>query len=327
MRLLVIKLSSLGDLFHALPTVARIHEAWGAEIDWVTNKSYVDLVRRFSPVKRVIGFPRQHFFSNAGNFLKEVRQDKYDYVFDMQGLLKSALTARAARSAKIIGPSFHREGSRLFYSSVTGPKNKNRHAVEENLDLLDHLGIERSPLKFPVIFDRPASLPSGPRIGLLPCSRWKTKNWPPEHFVEVARALSSQAQVFIFGAPEDRDVCVHIAAQAGDGVTDMCAKTSLVELGGWLAAMDLVITVDSGPMHMAAAAGTPVLAVFGATDHRRTGPFGAQHKVLHRDDLACRPCLSRNCQLKERDIRCLTGLTPERVIIAAREQLERKRPV
>jgi heptosyltransferase I len=326
MRVLVIKLSSLGDLFHALPTVARIHEVWGAEIDWVTNKAYVDLVRRFSPVKRVIGFPRQQFISGAGAFLREVRQEQYDYVFDMQGLLKSAITARSARSGKIIGPSFHREGSGLFYSAVAGPKNKNRHAVEENLDLLDHLGIERGPLKFPVTFDRPASIPSGPRIGLLPCSRWKTKNWPPEHFIEVARALSAQARVFIFGAPEDRDVCAHIAGQAGEGVTDMCAKTSLVELGGWLAAMDLVITVDSGPMHMAAAAGTPVLAVFGATDHRRTGPYGARHKVLHRDDLACRPCLSRTCQLKERDMRCLVGLTPDRVITAARELLERKRP-
>jgi ADP-heptose:LPS heptosyltransferase len=105
----------------------------------------------------------------------------------------------------------------------------------------------------------------------------------------------------------------------------MCAKTSLVELGGWLSSMDLVITVDSGPMHMAAAAGIPVLAVFGATDHRRTGPYGSRHKVLVREDLSCRPCLSRTCLLKERDIRCLGGLSPDQVIAAARDMLARVR--
>lgn len=321
MRVLVIKLSSLGDLFHALPAVSRVHEAWGAQIDWVTNQAYVELVRHFTPVSRVIAFPRKNFFTHAGELLSDLRRDEYDYVFDMQGLLKSALTARAARAGKRIGPSFYREGASIFYDEVTGPRNKNRHAVVENMDLLDHLGLAHATITFPVKFDQPVNLPNEPRIGLLPRSRWKTKNWPPEHFVKVAKELSSNSRIYLFGAPEDRDVCRFIAAQAGSNVTDMCAQTSLVELGGWLAAMDLVITVDSGPMHMAAATGTPVLAVFGATDHRRTGPFGDQHRVLHRDDLACRPCLSRTCQLKERDIRCLVGLSPEQVIAPARDML------
>jgi len=323
MRILVIKLSSLGDLFHALPAVARIHDEWGALVDWVTNDTYVKLVREFGPVNRVIGFPRQNFAAHAGSFLRELRRDSYDYVFDMQGLLKSALTARAARTKKRIGPSFHREGSHFFYSAVTGPRNKNRHAVDENFDLLDYLGIPKGPPEFPVNFEKPRGLPPGLKIGLLPCSRWATKNWPPEHVVEVAKALTGKAKLYLFGAPDDREVCRRIASEAGYGVTDMCAKTSLVDLGGWLAAMDLVITVDSGPMHMAAAAGTPVLAVFGATDHRRTGPYGEQHRILTRSDLACRPCLSRTCRLPERDIRCLKGLLPEKVVEAALEMLSR----
>lgn len=317
MRILVIKLSSLGDLFHALPAVTRIHEEWGALVDWVTNESYVKLVREFGPVNRVIGFPRRQFIPHAGAFLKDLRADSYDFVFDMQGLLKSALTARCARAKTRIGPSFHREGSHVFYDDVAGRRDKNRHAVEENLDLLDHLGIPRGDVTFPVNFAVPSGLPAGTRIGLLPCSRWVTKNWPPEHFVEVARALAVKSKVYLFGAAEDRETCRQIASAAGFGVIDMCAKTTLPELGGWLGAMDLVITVDSGPMHMAAAAGTRVLAVFGATDHRRTGPYGSRHRVLVRDDLPCRPCLSRECLLKERDIRCLKGLMPEKVVQAA----------
>jgi len=321
MRILVIKLSSLGDLFHALPTVARIHDEWGALVDWVTNDTYVKLVREFGPVNRVIGFPRRNFAAHAGAFLRELRRDSYDYVFDMQGLLKSSLTARASRAQKRIGPSFHREGSSLFYDAVTGPRNKNRHAVEENLDLLDFLKISRKTPVFPVNFEKPMGLPMGLRIGLLPCSRWVTKNWPPEHFVDVAKALAGKAKLYLFGAPEDQAVSRRIASEAGYGVTDMCGKTSLVELGGWLAAMDLVITVDSGPMHMAAAAGTPVLAIFGATDHRRTGPYGDQHRILVRSELGCQPCLSRDCRLPERDIRCLKGLLPDTVTQAALDML------
>ncbi|HMO05358.1 MAG TPA: glycosyltransferase family 9 protein [Kiritimatiellia bacterium] len=320
MRILVVKLSSLGDLFHALPAVAQVKAATGAEVDWVVNTGYAPLVSRFAPVRRVIGFPRQAFLARAPAFLRDLRAERYDLVLDLQGLMKSALVARAARGDKVIGPSFHREGSRWLYDAVTGPRNKERHAIDENFDLLDHLGIARGPVIFPVRFDPPAALPPGPRVALLPRSRWETKNWPPAHFAAVARELLPNASVYLFGAPEDRATCAGIAT-AAPGVTDLCAQTSLLELGGWLGAMDLVITVDSGPMHIAAAAGTRVLAVFGATEHRRTGPYGDRHRVLTRDDLACRPCLSRTCRLPERDRRCLTGLAPGRVIAEARELL------
>lgn len=326
-RVLVVKMSSLGDLFHALPVVNRIHEEWGALVDWVTNESYVRLVDRFGPVNRVIGFPRKNFAARSGKFLRNLRRDKYDYVFDMQGLLKSSLVARAARADKRIGPSFHREGAHLFYNDVAGPRNKNRHAVDENADLLDYLKIDRGELHCPIEFDHPEGLPPGPKIGLLPCSRWKTKNWPTEYFIEAAKTLKDKAHIYVFGSLEDRDACKEIARRAGHEITDMCAKTSLIELGGWLKAMDLVITVDSGPMHIASAVGTPVLAVFGATDFKRTGPYGNQHRVLYREELGCRPCFSRTCQLPEKDVRCLKGLTSERVIDAALEMMAQNNPV
>lgn len=322
MRVLIVKLSSLGDLFHALPAVARLAEARSADIDWVTHPAYIDLVRRFAPVRRVIGFPRHGFAMKAPAFLRELRAETYDLAIDMQGLLKSAFVTRAARAKRRIGPSFHREGSHLFYDAVTGPRNKDRHAVEENLDLLDHLGVPRGEVAFPVNWPTPPDLPSGRNIALLPCSRWPTKNWPPEYFAALAKALRNEASLFVFGSPEDAAVGQQIAEAAGGGVVNQCGRTSLAELGGWLAAMDLVITVDSGPMHIAAATGTPVLALFGPTDPRRTGPYGAAHRVLVREGLACRPCLSRTCRLPEADTRCLRGLTPEVVLAAARDMLK-----
>lgn len=321
MRILVVKLSSLGDLFHALPAVTHIQQAWNAEVDWVTNTAYVDLVRAFGPVCRVIGFPRKNFAAGALRLWREVRREKYDFVFDMQGLMKSALVTGAARADRRIGPSFHREGSRFFYDAVTGPRNKERHAVEENLDLVEFLAMERGVLEFPVRWTLPPHLPPGAKIGLLPCSRWPTKNWPVEHFVALIKELAGEANLYLFGAPEDADACAQIDAGSGGAAKNLCGQTSLLELGGWLAGMDLVITVDSGPMHMAAATGTPVLALFGPTDPKRTGPYGSMHRVLQRDDLSCRPCLSRACLLPEADTRCMSGLAPDRVARVAREML------
>ena len=124
------------------------------------------------------------------------------------------------------------------------------------------------------------------------------------------------ASIYLFGAREDKEACVQIEAAVNGHVINLCGATNLPALGGYLEAMDLVITVDSGPMHMAAATGTPVIAVFGATDALRTGPYG-DHTVITRSDLTCRPCLSRTCRLPSRDIRCLTGLNVNPVVQAA----------
>ncbi len=321
MRILVVKLSSLGDLFHALPAVAQIKSTWNAEIHWVTQPAYRELVGCFEPVDRVIAFPRRDFARNAGTFLRELRRHRYDFVLDMQGLMKSALVARATRARRRIGPSFHREGARLLYQAIAGTRNKERHAVEENLDFVDFLGMERSKPAFPVHWPQPRDLPDGLNIALLPCSRWVTKNWPPEYFAELCGKLPDAAHLHVFGGAEDAATGEAICAGAERAVKNHCGKTSLVELGGYLAAMDLVITVDSGPMHMAAAAGTPVLALFGPTDARRTGPYGDAHRILSRDDLACRPCFSRACKLPEADIRCLRGISAGRVAAVAKEML------
>lgn len=324
-RILVIKLSSLGDLFHALPAVHQLKLDLNATIDWVTQTSYVDLVKCFPDVNRVIAFPRRGFLKHSAAFICELRREKYDMVLDLQGLLKSAMVARVARGGKRIGPSFAREGSRLVYSAVAGPKNKNRHAVDEVLDVVRYLGCEVRKPEFPVIFPKTQRPESLPRIALIPCSRWLTKNWPPERFVEVARDLRARAKatIYLVGSPDDAPACAKIAEGIGDGVVNVCGKTTLVELGSLLQEMDLVITVDSGPMHMAAAAGRPVLAVFGATDPKRTGPYGEKHRVVALEGLACRPCLSGLCA--RRDLACLRDLPAERVVAQAMEMLNAAR--
>jgi heptosyltransferase-1 len=319
-KVLVIKMSSLGDLFHALPAVHSLKAGLDAEIDWVVQQEYVDMAECFVDVDHVIPFFRKGFVSNFGRFTKELRASEYDYIIDLQGLLKSAIVARLARGKRRIGPSFHREGAGLFYSAIAGQRDKNRHAVDENMDVVRHLALEQLDPFFPVKF--PAVEVSGahPRVALMPSSRWPTKNWPTERFLEVARRLQSErrASVFLMGSMRDEQACRYIENGLDGTVFNMVGKTGIAEAGGLLREMDLLIANDSGPVHMAVAAGTPVLALFGPTDPSRTGPYGNRNRV-ESVSLPCRPCFSKSCRLK--GMPCLTGVTVDKVVETALSML------
>lgn len=296
--MLIVKLSALGDLFHALPLAHLLKRHAGVAVDWVAQKEYCPVVACFTEVARIIPFPRCGFWRAWPAFARCLRQERYDIVLDCQGLLKSAMVARLARCDRRIGPSFHREGSRWLYDVVAGPRDMARHAVEKNLDMARFLGVPVDEVVFPVRFPRLEVTLAHPRIGVVPVSRWPHKNWPGERFAELVRGLTAQTggSVCVFGgaAPGEGGVCAAIANAAGVRAYDMAGKTSLPALGSHIAAMDVVVTNDSGPMHMAAALGVPVVALFGPTDPVRTGPYGAHNRVVTAT-CACRPCLSRRC--------------------------------
>ncbi len=317
MRILIVKTSSLGDLFHALPAVHLLKTGLNAKIDWVVNSSYVPLVKCFTDVERVIQFPRNSLHSNLKNFLSDLRKDPYDLVVDLQGLFKSALIARAARSHKRIGPSFHRELAYLFYNHVAAERNKERHAIDENLDVLRFLELSDEPVQFSVTFPQPAFVgqTSPLKVLLSPCSRHAAKNWPVERFAAVGKVLHEKtgAMLYISGVPEDAAACGELMKLLPSGSAhNLCGKTSLVELGGVLQAMALVITVDSGPMHMAAATGTPTLAIFGPTDPLRVGPYGSQHRTLRNTSVT---------SYSKDDLKSILGVSVEQAVSTALEML------
>ena len=328
-RILIVKLSSLGDVFHALPAVHCLKVGLGVEVDWVIQSEYTELVRCFPDVAGVIAFPRHRYLRQGLPFIRALRSHEYDLVIDLQGLLKSAITARMARRTRVIGPSFCREGASLFYDAVAGRLDKNRHAVEENLDIVRYLGIGMLPVQFPVRFPAREVAGEGPRVAVVPVSRGAAKNWPVERFSEMAKRLRREAgaAIYLFGSKEDEPACEVIRSAAAVGAADprvvnLAGRTTLVDMGGWFANMQLVIANDSGPIHMAAAIGTPVLAVFGPTDPKRTGPYGAQHRVITTDD-ACRPCFRRTCS---QDVpRCLSGVSADLVVGAAKAMLDARK--
>ncbi len=321
-RILVIKLSSLGDVFHPLPAVQVLKKELNATVDWVTTDIYAGLVETFTDIDRVISFPRRSFFANLKPFLTELRHEEYDLVIDFQGLLKSAMVAMLARGRRRIGPSFNREGARLFYTDVAGKLDVERHAVDQCMDVVRYLGLPDKEVVFPVEYPAYEIEKKSPAVAILPLSRWGTKNWPLENFVKLAQLLteSGAGSLFILGGPGDEAVCAKIENQVGGDITNLAGKMSLAETGALLEQMDLLISNDSGPVHMAAASGVPCLVMFGPTDDHRTGPYGDIHKVMS-VDIDCRPCFSRTCKLAEQT--CLRDISPESVYATAKEMLKK----
>jgi len=322
-KVLVVRLSALGDVVQTLPAVERLAAA-GATVDWLTQPAYAALARCCPLVRRVLEFPRRHFFRRAAACARALRQEHYDLALDLQGLLKSALGARAARADRVLGPSYEREGARRLYDAVLGRRDKNRHAVDEMREVVFALGVPPGPARFPLELPVFTADTPRPRIALAPCSRWATKDWPVGYFACVGRALTdlTPGHIHLIGGPEDRAALSALEADIGrpGRVANHAGETTLPQLGGQLRAMDLLITVDSGPMHLAAALGVPTIALFGPTDPRRTGPYGPRAQALQAaETLDCRPCFARAC--RRRDHACLRGLRPDVVLRAAMERL------
>ncbi len=304
MRILLIKPSSLGDIVHALPVASALRRHPGVEaVDWVVNSEFAPVLAGNPALDRVLEFPRRHPRRLAA-FVRRLREVRYGRVIDLQGLLRSALIARAARADERIGMSDSREGARWLYAKVAPVRPG--HAIDRYLQVLDFAGVERGHLEFPLP-GAGVPLPDGvepPFLVVHPHARWATKALPDDWVRRLVRALAPRRVVIVGrGAPVE-----------AEGARDLTNRTTFPELLAVLRAADGVISSDSGPMHLAAALGRPLVAVFGPTAPGKTGPWTANSRVV-RLDLACAPCESRRCRNPER-LACLERIGPEEILRA-----------
>ncbi len=332
-HILFIKPSSLGDIVHAMPACAAIHRAYPkARLTWLVKRKWAGLVERIDGVDRV--WPVESTLKGWLSQVSPLRAERFDLVVDLQGLFRSAAIGWLGGSSLLVGFANGREGSPWFYSRRVPVPQLEMHAVDRYLLVAKAVGAVESgapEFRFHIpqtdyekvdrLLNRSGITPETRWVAMNVSARWPTKRWPAASFAEVADRLQqdgSGAAVMIGGPDERADVAAVIGMMKTPAI-DLAGATTVGLLPALLSRASLLITNDSGPMHIAAAVGTPVVALFGPTSAARTGPYGLGHRVLT-TELSCRPCLSRTCQ-NPVQLECLTRISPEHVFGAVRDQL------
>jgi heptosyltransferase-1 len=345
MKILIVKLSAIGDVIHTLPALTALHRHYpDAQIDWLVEDAAADLVRAHASLSRVLVWRRKEFvrllkagrLPSAGrlflSLLLQLRGTHYDLIIDFQALLKSSVwifLARGRRKAGFDQGMEHSEHSHLFLNERVPAVSMEMHALDRGLTLLHALGIPESQ----VLYDVPIGeedgqaaklllLASGvrldqPLVAINPVAKWPTKLWSAKQFSALAGCMLEKGyQVVFTGSKEDRAVIDEMALPLGSSVIRLDGRTTLKTLAAVYRIASVVVSTDTGPMHLAAAVGTPVVALFGPTSPWRTGPYGKGHVVL-RAGVSCSPCFSRSCKTTELEpVACMNRITVEQVVEA-----------
>lgn len=339
-KILILKPSSLGDVIHALPVLRLLKKYLPqSEIYWWIESSLAPLLQDDPDLSGIILFNRKRWAEPANwarlwRDIRWVRAQNFDWVIDLQCLARSAIFAWLANGQLTIGLDETREGARGFYDLVVPRRSPETHAVDWYLEVL-------KLLKVPVHWDfewlppKPEAAASVRRkwpahgvrwISLQPGARWLDKRWPIESFAELVRSFPAQDQLIrfaILGGPEDRQLGAAIFQAAPESCLDLTGQLSLPEMLEWIRRSELMVTNDTGPMHVAAALGKPVVALFGPTSPYRTGPYGQLENVLQLK-LDCVPCLSPRCR-NPQPLECLRTLPTSWVIQRIQNRLRVER--
>ena len=358
MHLLLIKMSSLGDVVHTLPTVTDLVAA-GHQVTWVVEEAFAPIAQSHPGVNQVIPIAWRRWRKNLlrnrkelAAFWTQLRKQNFDLVLDAQGLYKSAVVTRMARSARRAGlahDSAREPGAARFYNEPHSVA-KADHAVNRTRLLAARaLGYQ---LSTEPDFGLPPLAPNAPdslSCVFLHGTTWASKHWPEEYWAELVQLACSQgaAVKLLWGDAAEQARAQRLAAAGPSAASTVSDTNSQVfassgvrsEQGSaevWdrmpievllpkLAGADLVIGVDSGLTHLTAALGIPTLAIYGSTDSELTGVKGAAALNVQAD-FACAPCRRRDCDFTGAanvQPACYQSITPDRVWALALQQCQR----
>lgn len=356
-KILIIRMSALGDIIHGLPVAAAIKRAMpDATVGWLVEAGGAALLRENPAIDRLHVLRRaKHGQGASGSaflpLIGEIRGEKYDVAIDLQGLTKSAVWARLSGAAERIGFAGDnaQEISRFFYNRALQPPDTAKHVIRQNLALLGAMGISDPEIAFPLTLDaiaretgarlwgaKPAE---GPRVVLNVGGGWPTKLWPAESFGNLATRMVDEfgARVAIAWGPGEEEVAGDaLAASAAKNRSEsgvvpaeagvaMLPKTSFLELGGCIGQADLYVGGDTGPTHLATALGVRCVALFGPSSGERNGPLGSPGsdvRLIQLTEPACIPCWKTECSWSE-PLACMKGISVDRVFEACAESLGR----
>jgi len=335
LKILILKPSSLGDVVQALPVLRCLKRHLPqSRIYWWIETGLAPLLENDPDLEGIVRFNRRGWAAPAnwtklGRDIAWLRNQRFDWVIDLQSLARSAMFAWIANGALLVGLDEVREAARGFYDLVARRKTFHTHAVDWYLEVLPLLGVpvrrdlEWLPMR-PLAAQavrRAAGTETGAWIVIQPGARWLNKRWPVEHYRDLVRRLAdwrSDLRFAILGGGDDEPLGRIIGEAAPGRSLDLTGRISLPEMIEWIRLCQVMVTNDTGPMHVAAALGKPVVGLFGPTEPHRTGPYGQTQQVL-RLDLPCVPCMSSRCRHKPA-MECLTQITPERVFSAVQRR-------
>lgn len=346
MNILIVKTSAIGDVTHTLPALNAIRNHFpNSHISWLVEEAAQDIVKGHHALDEVFVSKRKTWIKDLSSqnpfsvindvltFVQSLRNRQYDLVIDFQNLLKSSMfiaMTRAKIKAGYGAGMAHSEYSYIVLNHRIPAVNMDIHAVYRELILIEKLGIPVKKIEFSLpVFEsdrrdisnclhRYGALNQKTLIAINPMAKWNTKLWDLTQFSRVAdQCIDWGFQVVFTGNSEDFEGVTEIQKRMKFDAVNLCGKSSLKSLAALYERSRLLITTDTGPMHIAASLGTPVVAIFGPTAPWRTGPFGNQHSVV-RVDLPCSPCFKRHCKSHN----CMKQINAEMVLDALKKKLD-----
>jgi lipopolysaccharide heptosyltransferase I len=342
-QILVVRLSSVGDLVHTLPAVSALRRRFpDARIDWLVESRHRDVLLENPDVDRILevdtlGWRRRLLAPRTWKEIRasiaSIRDRRYDLVLDLQGTMKSSVAAFLARSPRRIGfaaSHLKETPAALLYTERVRPNGTRPHVIDRQLYLLRPLGIETEERAFPLVVpeaEKAASATVLESLGLRdfvivnPGGAWITKRWSPVELGRLAAAIEKEWKLpsLVLWGPGEEEMA-RTVVEASSGSARLAPKTTLREMIPYLERARLFVSGDTGPMHLASARGVPVVGIFGPTDPARNGPFGTGDEVVYKA-VACAPCYKHHCPGYGNV--CMTSIELEDVLAAVRRSLSK----
>lgn len=340
-KILIIRLSALGDTIHTLPLAAALKKAYpNCEIGWVVEDKAKHFIKNNPLIDKCFVIPKKKWkkrrfpLKNLWEFfvvIKNIRKEQYDIVLDTQQLLKSGIIMGLSGGKRRIAHSDGREFSDIFANEIIESDRKqfdtNYHVVNRNLDMAKYLGVDSDEIEFVLpessnnAVEKAKLLlkdidPEKPVMVISPVTTWKNKHIENEYWSFLVAEYSDKVNLVITGSEADSHLVEQILEPVKDKkVINLTGQTNLEELTELFKLVDLVITPDSGSAHIAWAVQKPkIITFFTATSKNRTAPIGDKYYAIA-SKIDCTPCMKKKCRLEKNKNACTSKFNLEEIII------------
>ena len=321
-KILLVRLSAIGDVIHALPIANAIREKYNkAEIDWIVEKKAIDLVEMNPYLDNVYKLPKAKWkddfkenklaaLKEAKDFFKNFKKKRFDEVLDVHGLFKSGITTYFSGANKRYGPADGREGSKLFYTDILDLPEAKIHQVERSMNLARSFGAKTKEIDYGLNVPEKTrkrlkekaenwNLTLDNLVVINPFTTWESKDWFIERYNLLVNELLEKYdyEIVFTGGPGEKEKIEKILndIKSRDRVFNLAGKTDLKELTALYEKAELFIGGDTGPLHLAAALELGVVAIMGPTDPKTHGPYN-ENSIVLQADIKCKNCWNRKCK-------------------------------